>query len=478
MSERPPGASSGARILGWVWWGFWLAVLLAQIGFVLASRHVASQLARKRAALARSGVVLSIGSLVPRVAPGAANAAELYRRAFAQLALSPSQRRLILGTQDFLHWSPPKPPADWTPSDWQSIKQALAANPEYLRLVEKAAHLRNCAFPVRWHRGCRTDQQDLPSLLAAGLMLRARASMLAREGNAEGALEEAGLLLRMADHAQAEPALISQHTGYCLQEMAVGVIESALAQGGGQAATLRCLLDQLHRPHLVSRSRRALQGEAAIYDLPCFASRAQQPALACPEQPRRPWAARLFPGLASALDELGYLTALDRVYRAFSLPWAAAEAQARSADAQVRNLPDWRGWLTKRVMPPMLPELLHRQQTMARLATAAVGVAACLHWQEQARYPRSLAELARVLPDPPRDPFTGKALRYLSRETGFLVYSLGPDGKDDGGRAPSGQLLRGLLRDAPPDPARRYDLAFVCSHEPGGRAPSSSTSSK
>jgi len=34
----------------------------------------------------------------------------------------------------------------------------------------------------------------------------------------------------------------------------------------------------------------------------------------------------------------------------------------------------------------------------------------------------------------PKDPFDGKELRYKKLETGFVVYSIGKDGNDDGGK--------------------------------------------
>jgi len=34
----------------------------------------------------------------------------------------------------------------------------------------------------------------------------------------------------------------------------------------------------------------------------------------------------------------------------------------------------------------------------------------------------------------PEDPVTGKALRYRAASDAYVVYSVGPDGKDDGGK--------------------------------------------
>src|SRR5262249_58284858 len=77
---------------------------------------------------------------------------------------------------------------------------------------------------------------------------------------------------------------------------------------------------------------------------------------------------------------------------------------------------------------------------------------------EQGRYPKELealapAHLARV----PQDLFSGKPLIYRPGETGYLLYSVGPNGKDEGGRGPedepSGDDL--AVRMPPPEPRRK-----------------------
>jgi hypothetical protein len=55
---------------------------------------------------------------------------------------------------------------------------------------------------------------------------------------------------------------------------------------------------------------------------------------------------------------------------------------------------------------------------------------------EHGRYPASLTELApaylKKLPD---DPFAAQGtFKYLVKGTSYVLYSVGPDGKDDGGR--------------------------------------------
>ncbi len=55
--------------------------------------------------------------------------------------------------------------------------------------------------------------------------------------------------------------------------------------------------------------------------------------------------------------------------------------------------------------------------------------------RDNGRYPAKLADLApRYLPAVPDDIFSGKPLIYRPSEKGYLLYSVGANGKDDGGR--------------------------------------------
>jgi hypothetical protein len=44
----------------------------------------------------------------------------------------------------------------------------------------------------------------------------------------------------------------------------------------------------------------------------------------------------------------------------------------------------------------------------------------------------------KFLPAIPTDPFDGHSLRYKKLAKGYVVYSVGEDGKDDGGVEPRG----------------------------------------
>ena len=64
-----------------------------------------------------------------------------------------------------------------------------------------------------------------------------------------------------------------------------------------------------------------------------------------------------------------------------------------------------------------------------------VAFAMAAYHADNGKYPAKLDDLApKYLAKVPDDVFSGKALIYKPGENGFLVYSVGVNGQDDGGR--------------------------------------------
>lgn len=69
------------------------------------------------------------------------------------------------------------------------------------------------------------------------------------------------------------------------------------------------------------------------------------------------------------------------------------------------------------------------------MRTASAALALQRFRLRTGQWPETLAELVpQHLPEMLEDPFDGAPLRYKRFETGFVVYSVGEDRGDDGGR--------------------------------------------
>jgi hypothetical protein len=87
----------------------------------------------------------------------------------------------------------------------------------------------------------------------------------------------------------------------------------------------------------------------------------------------------------------------------------------------------------------MVPAVHKVQQAddRARQTQNNLAVAFALAWYQRVngRYPEKLEALApKYLAKVPQDRFSGKPLVYRPADKGYLLYSVGVNGKDEGGR--------------------------------------------
>jgi predicted DNA-binding protein len=92
--------------------------------------------------------------------------------------------------------------------------------------------------------------------------------------------------------------------------------------------------------------------------------------------------------------------------------------------------------LIKVTMPAPGPLLFIEKRTHQESANLRVAFALAGYRAHHGRYPEQLSELApRYLKEFPGDIFSGQPLVYRATKEGYLLYSVGPNGKDDEGRA-------------------------------------------
>jgi type II secretory pathway pseudopilin PulG len=102
---------------------------------------------------------------------------------------------------------------------------------------------------------------------------------------------------------------------------------------------------------------------------------------------------------------------------------------------------DRKRYLISGLVLPALSRSMGREiESLARLRLAQAALAIERFRLANGRLPKELNELIpSFLPVVPTDPFDGAQLRYKQRPKGYVVYSVGADGRDDDGtEAPTG----------------------------------------
>jgi hypothetical protein len=102
--------------------------------------------------------------------------------------------------------------------------------------------------------------------------------------------------------------------------------------------------------------------------------------------------------------------------------------------AEVRGLP--KDALATRALLPALDKVgVAERRRLAGVRSMIAAVAAERYRREHGAWPESLDKLAPgLLTEVPLDPFDGRPLRYRRTADGVVVYSVGENGKDDGGK--------------------------------------------
>jgi hypothetical protein len=109
-------------------------------------------------------------------------------------------------------------------------------------------------------------------------------------------------------------------------------------------------------------------------------------------------------------------------------------------------------------LPGFSKVILRDAEMRARLRTARVAIAV-ERWRAAhgGQIPDSLDGLVPAfLPSIPIDPFDGQPLRFKKLAKGHVVYSVGPNGQDDGGkeRPPYSRTMTN-------EEKSRYDITFT-----------------
>jgi hypothetical protein len=124
----------------------------------------------------------------------------------------------------------------------------------------------------------------------------------------------------------------------------------------------------------------------------------------------------------------------DEVDALFRKPFFESRPGMADYDVRHKRLP-WYRRLPDGGISNISATGLKEASLEALMETARIGLAARIYQAREKRFPAAIADLVPdILPREPLDPFTGKPFVYRVDQNGLLVYSLGSNEKDDGGR--------------------------------------------
>jgi hypothetical protein len=285
----------------------------------------------------------------------------------------------------------------------------------------------------------------------AAVILRYRGWLRSQEGQADAALTDGRAILDVARSVGDEPTLMSMLIRLASRAIAVGLIERTLAQGQPSAealaATQRLAERERAEPVLVWGVRGERAWANAVSELyesgrigpEVFESMLDPPKSYTGNVRVDRWIRRLRGEAWNPHEQVGLLQYHTRLVEVARLPAAQLpEALARIEESRKSLTPG------VRKATQSLGNLIDAyRRSQALLASTAAALAAERFRLATGRWPTALGALVPTyLDEVPPDPFAEGSLRFKRLADGLVIYSVGPDGMDDGGdiRPPPGEF--------------------------------------
>ena len=373
------------------------------------------------------------------------NAATIYKQAFAALDADPS-----LKEQD-------SPLAARTTIDVSrpDVAELLGRHAGTLDLIRRAADRDTCRFQRDWTRpSFDLLLPEMQSLRSAARLLVLSARRESADGHATDALRDVTRIHRIGRHAASEPILISNLVGLAIDRMALDTLAQALPTlQKSDLATLDApdIRDLVADPpatasHFYGEEAFGLATYADLLDSHVNVAQLNAGTM-------QPNLLRFLP-IVSVLFRVFFLPADLAGYRSIMQDYQAAAARSEpypetklkmdAVEAEVRDRSP--GMISSLIVPALGAVFRTQTNGVAHRRSAAALVAATRQRLETGTPPTTFAELAaKIVPPASRDPFTADQPLLMKRtDDAVVVYSVGPDGEDDGGPvAPGADKVEG-----------------------------------
>lgn len=395
---------------------------------------------RNRAFSAHVRELIAAEAAAHPAVPDEENAAPLYAKAFA-LYVKPASQDFYRNLNDESR--------DFTSAE---VVQYLAANRAYREALGRAVARPKCDFRPDLSQGLKLNIPQVVELRAAGRHVGIACRYEVQSGNPGKAQELLKSVLRISRDAGSDEIPLSRMAQVACEGIFLNALQSVSGESGPEAAAVEKLLAEVERyieerRDMAPTMRREKLGLLATIDA-VLAGRMSLGDLADhagEDSPPRTTAATAFARLSGGLRAAGYdiERLLDEHSSAAVHPYPQALREARSIMARM-EAEDRNNRASRTIVKGLL--VAHYSlfvesdaRSLARLQAARLALGCKLHKLRTGAWPASLADLQKAFPERfkelPADPFTGGPFVYRLTENGCLVYSLGPNAKDDGGAA-------------------------------------------
>jgi hypothetical protein len=427
--RRPaPGAARAAAL----WPAAWLCVaLLGMMLLDLMTFWNVDLAVRNDAANLRTEAGAMLLSVAPAQVEDERNAAVLYEKAFARI----KQDSALTAADSPLNQDDPDPAGP-------AVAQLLERQATTLRLLREATAMPACRFDRDYaHPSITMLLPELNYCRTGARLLALAARHDAITGNAHQAIDDLNALFRVARAAGSDPIIVSGLVQIGVDALGIKTLEVVLPHVSRADELQRLQIGDVDAAR--RQARRSLTGEEA-FGLSIFsdlasdrltmtnllgAARPRGPNPDTADIPPLPMLLRIFVMPSDVQAYKQYLEQCrDQVQESFT-PTTIAHA-GEGANKAARH-----GLLTSIIVPSLQRYMERVVMDEALRATALTAIAVDRYRLDHGgAFPAKLDALVpQYLDDVPLDPFDGRPLRFIVRNNDVMIYSIGPNLKDDGG---------------------------------------------
>lgn len=316
----------------------------------------------------------------------------------------------------------------------KTLGEYLAENKKTLELLHETAGMEHSRYPVNLAAGFAVMLPHLSSIRDMARLLKVEAIMHIEDGQADEAIESVAAIFGVARSMSEEPVLISQLIRVGCEWYGVSAIERIVNRSELDNEQLAGLAEMIAGAGKGLNFRISLMGDrCCLLDMFRDPARVDQSLIGGPRIPGVLLMAFKATGLS---DKAGiqYLDFTDEFLQAMELPERERTAAVKAIE---KKLEEARGiqMMMLRMFAPAYTHLVDLDlRSVAHFRAARAGLAVERYRLAAGKRPGTLGELVgEYLDVVPKDPFDGAELRYIRLEEGFVVYSIGEDGSDDGG---------------------------------------------
>lgn len=428
---------SGKIGIGWTITLSLLALLIiGALAIAFRMADAGKQVRSEIAAIIARGEPIDVSHLGGQPVPPYQNAANDYATAFAILS-GPGAEVYKKKYEDFAG-SSPKPTGE---DKWMEASKGISHFESVVPIVEKAISKPACKFPVNWSAGAGAIFPHVGKLRYLARYFSSRAIVAAHENNVDTAIKSIELGIGVAEANRNEPTIISLLVRIAMLRVNTYTLCNVMNEINLNEAQAKSLDKALSQVDLNEGLRNAMIGGRAL-GLWCF-----------DEVKKHGFSKSLGSYLSGGSGFSASAIGNDMLARTFSnadilyflsvmkneidnAALTSREMKIKSKSSPAKSSPPRYAYVSNIITPVFSRVRELRDAAIADIACARVSLGLQAYKSKYGFYPIDLKEMKKKMRwEVPMDPFSGKPPIYKRQSKGFLLYSIGVNMIDEGGKS-------------------------------------------